>query len=843
MKRIKWGIWICALLIIFLVGSASALPTYLASFNTQYGTSSTVLNTCNLCHVGGNTAVLNSYASAFAAAGHNFAAIENLDSDGDGFTNIQEINARTFPGDATSFPVPPVVTVFNIPATSASLNVPISAFTATDNVGVTGYMVTESSVAPSAGAVGWTVTPPASYTFTTQGSKTLFAWAKNAVPLVSQSRSATVVVTLPIQPDTTPPTVTAFTIPATSSSLTVPITSFTATDNVGVTGYMVSEAATTPAAAAAGWTATAPVSYTFTSAGSKTLYAWAKDAAGNVSASLSATVAITLPVQPDTTPPVITAFTIPATSSSLTVPITFFTATDNVGVTGYMVSETTAAPAPTATGWTAVPPASYTFASTGSKILYAWAKDAAGNISASKNASVTIVALAGPVNLSPAAGSTNVSLTPTLQISTVFPDPNGNTQKSTNWQIAGDVSFSAASIVFSSMADVSHLTSLVVPPGALLPGRTYYFRAATINSALQTSPYSSATAFTTQTVTMDTATGTTPDALTVKSGGTQVTNLAALTPAALAAAGNISAQLVSGANSVPAVNAGTGTDVTKPGMMIVMANGGTGRDVLGIVTPAGSMIQNVTTTTTSDNAFAGATLPAGITFAYGVVSFRIGGVIPGSSINITVYTPTDLPSGAIWCKYSPVNGWMKIDSSGIYDVSGNFLSADARFSVVGGRGVLTIKDNGIADFSTEVVGGNGVILDPGGPGIPSTATSGPAPGSSGGCFIATAAFGSPINAYVKVLKEFRDTFLLTNSIGRQFVNAYYRISPAIAEQIEANPLLRFMMRIILLPIIGFSLIALRIDMAAALGTAVLLLMMAGFAGRWFYKRGKRPSIN
>ena len=58
--------------------------------------------------------------------------------------------------------------------------------------------------------------------------------------------------------DTSAPTVTAFTIPATSSSLTIPITSFTATDNVGVTGYIVTESATAPAASASGWSATAP---------------------------------------------------------------------------------------------------------------------------------------------------------------------------------------------------------------------------------------------------------------------------------------------------------------------------------------------------------------------------------------------------------------------------------------------------------------------------------------------------------------------------------------------------------------------------------------------------------
>ena len=78
------------------------------------------------------------------------------------------------------------------------------------------------------------------------------------------------------------------------SSLTVPISTFTATDNVAVTGYLVTETSTKPTAGAVGWSVVQPTIYTFASAGSKTLYGWARDAAGNVSNSRSATVTITL---------------------------------------------------------------------------------------------------------------------------------------------------------------------------------------------------------------------------------------------------------------------------------------------------------------------------------------------------------------------------------------------------------------------------------------------------------------------------------------------------------------------------------------------------------------------
>jgi hypothetical protein len=296
--KIKVSALLGTLLVFLLIGLAYARSSYMTSFNSRYGTSATVLNTCNLCHPGGDTGSYNPYGTDFLDAGSNtaaFAAIENLDSDGDGFTNIVEINARTFPGDPSSFPAGdatlPVVTGFSIPATATTLTVPISVFTATDNVAVTGYLVNEVSTKPASGAAGWAATPPASYLFATEGVKTLYGWAKDAAGNVSNGASGSVTITLP---DATLPVVTGFSIPATATTLTVPISVFTATDNVAVTGYLVNESSTKPAAGAAEWAATPPANYVFATEGSKTLYGWAKDAAGNVSNALSATVAISL---------------------------------------------------------------------------------------------------------------------------------------------------------------------------------------------------------------------------------------------------------------------------------------------------------------------------------------------------------------------------------------------------------------------------------------------------------------------------------------------------------------------------------------------------------------------
>jgi hypothetical protein len=97
--------------------------------------------------------------------------------------------------------------------------------------------------------------------------------------------------------DVTAPTVTAFTIPATASSLTVSISTFTVTDAIGVTGYCINESASAPTASScsgSGWAGSAQSSYIFSTEGMKTLYAWAKDAAGNISTNINDSVTITL---------------------------------------------------------------------------------------------------------------------------------------------------------------------------------------------------------------------------------------------------------------------------------------------------------------------------------------------------------------------------------------------------------------------------------------------------------------------------------------------------------------------------------------------------------------------
>lgn len=72
------------------------------------------------------------------------------------------------------------------------------------------------------------------------------------------------------------------------------------------------------------------------------------------------------------------------------------------------------------------------------------------------------------------------------------------------------------------------------------------------------------------------------------------------------------------------------------------------------------------------------------------------------------------------------------------------------------------------------------------------------------CFIATAAFGSPESTAVRILRDFRDKYLLPYRIGHRFVNFYYAVSPPIAEFIEGHPPTSFIVRILLFPAVAIA---------------------------------------
>jgi len=81
--------------------------------------------------------------------------------------------------------------------------------------------------------------------------------------------------------------------------------------------------------------------------------------------------------------------------------------------------------------------------------------------------------------------------------------------------------------------------------------------------------------------------------------------------------------------------------------------------------------------------------------------------------------------------------------------------------------------------------------------------------------------------HVKVLREFRDRFLLTNPVGRSFVDFYYTYSPPVADFIAKHDTLRAAVRWGLMPVVGVSWTAQHIGPWVTLSLLVVLLGLMG----------------
>ena len=97
--------------ITMIISNVAATPEILNIFNEQYDTIRTRLDTCETCHASGqyNASNLNLYGMSIngnlsMGIRHGLTVVESLDSDGNGFTNIDEIHNLTFPGNKSDLP-------------------------------------------------------------------------------------------------------------------------------------------------------------------------------------------------------------------------------------------------------------------------------------------------------------------------------------------------------------------------------------------------------------------------------------------------------------------------------------------------------------------------------------------------------------------------------------------------------------------------------------------------------------------------------------------------------------------------------------------------------------------
>jgi hypothetical protein len=111
-----------------------------------------------------------------------------------------------------------------------------------------------------------------------------------------------------------------------------------------------------------------------------------------------------------------------------------------------------------------------------------------------------------------------------------------------------------------------------------------------------------------------------------------------------------------------------------------------------------------------------------------------------------------------------------------------------------------------SQFATEVEGflttpASESSLSPEISATPEPAVRFPALDDEGGCFIASLAFGSPLETYLKTLRNFRDQFLLKNSGGRKLTKLYYQVSPSAHQWLEQNQVFKPYFRILLYPMV------------------------------------------
>ena len=110
------------------------------------------------------------------------------------------------------------------------------------------------------------------------------------------------------------------------------------------------------------------------------------------------------------------------------------------------------------------------------------------------------------------------------------------------------------------------------------------------------------------------------------------------------------------------------------------------------------------------------------------------------------------------------------------------------------------------------------------------------------CFIATAAYGSYLDSHVETLRDFRDSYMVTNPVGSALVSAYYKVSPPVAEFIDDHPALKPIARVGLLPAVAMSTVAINTTSAQKMAIVGSLLLVSALAVIWMRRRAVRGKL-
>ncbi len=209
-----------------------------------------------------------------------------------------------------------------------------------------------------------------------------------------------------------------------------------------------------------------------------------------------------------------------------------------------------------------------------------------------------------------------------------------------------------------------------------------------------------------------------------------------------------------------------------------------------------------------------------VTTTYTITAIGLGGVTT-DSIRVTVTYPPPLPPDNLTLTVSANPETIQLGESSTLTWS----SADAD-SVVIDQDVGEVDVSGSTEVSptkTTTYTVTAANTDEVRTAAATVTVVHPKPGedddhnsSGGGCFIATAAYGSLMERHVQILCEFRDQSLLKYKIGKKIVNFYYKTSPPIADYLRKHPIQRKAVRYALIPVTGLAYLTLHVHPAILL---------------------------
>jgi hypothetical protein len=376
-----------------------------------------------------------------------------------------------------------------------------------------------------------------------------------------------------------------------------------------------------------------------------------------------------------------------------------------------------------------------------------------------------------PVISSPHSGELEADLLLTLQAET-FSDPDGDAHSMSQWQIIKQ----SDSAVVLEIVSSEHLTALPVPHAVLDRQTAYSVSVQFYDSYNELSEWSDPVEFTTITNTVDLDEDGIPD-------DSEVDNTVDLNEDGIP--DNDQPDVIKSARAAVAGK--------EPfGICKIMT------DVDGIV-----VLEPIHPSEILDKK----NKPK--KFFCGLAAYRLKLNEIGASTQVKVYYSEDISGANKYYLYDTVNGWQDYTEYTTFNPDGRSVT-------------VLLEDGGHGDSDGVA---NGVIVDPGGV-ADATSTAGLDSGAGGGCFIATAAFGSCVAPHVKVLRDFRDQYLLTNAPEECLVRPCCKYGPIGAGYIEKNDWQKPIVRLLLMPLVGISYILVRTSLAAGILFGFLLFLSA-----------------